>query len=123
MPAMLQIRGVTLMLIGLTLKRKVAIGIALPQSKSNEPFQHISRIERHNGHLEHLCRVYAFMVNQLLRQVHARMHKKHSQQIDCVKVTKRDMLRPDNSHRAGKMMAKIVILLERWHFFNTFATG
>lgn len=79
---MLQIVKVALIGIGLTLKRDIAVGIAT-HGQSYQPFQEIGEVEEHKKHLALLSRVDALMIHQLIAQVHPRVHKKHSQQINC----------------------------------------
>ena len=76
-----QVAGVLLVGIGLALKRDVAVGIAT-HGQTHHPLEEISQIEKHIQHLALLRRVYAFVVNQFIAQVHARVHKNNPQQIN-----------------------------------------
>jgi hypothetical protein len=79
--AMAQIIHVSLIGIGLALKRDVSIGIAT-HGQPDEPFNKIGKKEEHKQHLALLGRVNALMVHHLVAQVYPWVHKKHSQQID-----------------------------------------
>ena len=78
---MLQIVKVTLIGVGLAFKRDVAVGIAT-HGQPQQPFQQIGHVEEHEQHLALLSSVDALVVQQLMVQIHAMVHKKHTQQID-----------------------------------------
>ena len=79
--ANVQIVEVTLVVIGLALKRDVAVGIAA-HGDAHHPFHEIEEIEEHKEHLTLLGRVDALMVDQLVAQIDSMMHKEHPQQVD-----------------------------------------
>ena len=80
-PSLVQIVQIALVGVSLALKRYIAISIAT-HGQSHEPLHQIGHVEEYKKHLSLLCRVDAFMVHQLMAQIHPRVHKKQSQQVD-----------------------------------------
>ena len=95
---MLQVVKVTLVVVSLSLKRDVAVGVAA-HGQPHDPLAEIDDVEEDKQHLALLGRVNALMVHQLIAQVHTRVHKKHSQQIDCCESLERQYRSPDDFHR------------------------
>ena len=97
-PPCLQIVKVALVGIGFALKRDVAVGIA-PHGQPHQPLDQISQIKKHEQHLALLSGVDAFMVHQFVAQVHAMVHKKYPQQVDCREAIERQYGGAHDLHR------------------------
>lgn len=82
MSTIFQVVQVTLVGIGLAFKGNVTVSVAA-HGQSHQPLDAIGQIKENNKHLALLGSVDALVVHQLVAQVNARMHKKHSQQINC----------------------------------------
>lgn len=82
MAAMVQIVEITLVGIGLTFKRDIAVGIAA-HGQPDHPLEDISDIEEHVKHLALLGGVDALVVHHLVAQIDPVVDKKYPQQIDC----------------------------------------
>ena len=80
-PTRVQVVEIALVGICLSLKRDVAVSVA-PHGQSHQPLNDVSEVEKHEQHLALLSRVDALVVNQLVAQIHAMMHKQHPQQIN-----------------------------------------
>ena len=76
-----QIVQVALIAMGLALKRDVAVGIATHEEADN-PLKEIGNVKEHEQHLALLRRVDALVIQQLMAQIDARVHKHHPQQVD-----------------------------------------
>lgn len=81
MGAVGQIVQVALVTMGLALKRDVAVSIAT-HAEADEPLKEIGNVKEHEQHLALLRRVDALVIQQLMAQINARMHKHHPQQVD-----------------------------------------
>ena len=79
--AVLQIVHITLVCVGLTLKRDIPIGVAAHR-QAHQPLSQISDEEEHEQHLALLRRVDALVVHHLIAQVNPGMHKKYPKQVD-----------------------------------------
>ena len=100
----LEVVKVALILVGLALKRNLAIGIAAPQ-QAHQPLGHIPHIESDDAHLKQLSGVDALMVNEFLRQVNTWMNKQYAQQIDGTEPAHRNVFGPYNFHYLGAKLA------------------
>ena len=92
-----EISQVALVAMRLALKRDVAVGIA-PHGEAYEPLNEIEYVEKHEQHLALLGSVDALMVHQLIAQIHARVHKQHTQQVDGSESPEWQYGRPHNFH-------------------------
>ena len=99
-PAVVKVVEVTLVGIGLALKRDVAVSISAHR-QAHQPFHHIGHIKEHEQHLTLLGRVDALMVHQFIAQVNPWTHKQHAQQVDGSETVKRQYLGTDDLH-SGK---------------------
>ena len=80
--AMVQVVEITLVGIGLALKRDIAVGIAA-HGQPDQPLENVSDIEEHVEHLALLGGVDALVVHHLVAQIDPVVDKKYPQQIDC----------------------------------------
>lgn len=96
-PPRLQVVKIALVGIGLTLKRNVAIGISTHR-QPHEPLEQIGDEEEHEQHLALLRRVDAFVIHHLIAQIHPRMHKQNTQQVDGRETLEWQYRRPHNFH-------------------------
>ena len=93
-----QIIQIALVAVGLTLKRDIVIGITT-HGEPDDPFHKIGQKKEHKQHLALLRRVDALVVNHLVAQIHAMMHKKHAHQVDGRESMERQYGCPHNFHR------------------------
>ena len=92
-----QVVQVSLVGIGLALKRDVAVGVAA-HGEPDGPFHQVGQVKAHEQQLALLCRMDALVVHHLVAQVHARVHKQHSQQVDGREAVKGQYGRADDFH-------------------------
>ena len=88
MLALLKIMIVILIIVGLTLKTDVEVGIS-PEEQPDKPLKEINDIERQVEQFAHLRRVDALMVDEALGNLNVGMHKKHAKEIDGGVVARR----------------------------------
>ena len=93
-----QIIRISLVGIGFSLKRDVAVGIAA-HGQAHQPLQQISHIEEYKQHFTLLGSVNALVVQQFMIQIHAMVHKQHTQQIDGAEALERQYRCPYYLHR------------------------
>ena len=98
MSTIFQVIQVALVGISLAFKGNVAVSVAA-HGQSHQPLDAIGQIKENNEHLALLGSVDALVVHQLVTQVNAGMHKKHSQQINCCESLERQYFCPEYLQR------------------------
>ena len=89
--------------IGFALERDPAVGPSF-QRKADEPFDDVPEIESGNAHLQHLRRVDALMLDEIVRQYDTLAAEKQAEQIDRVVAPERDETVVDDPHVAAKIV-------------------
>ena len=98
MSTIFQVIQVALVGISLAFKGNVTVSVA-PHGQSHQPLDAIGQIKENNKHLALLGSVDALVVHQFIAQVNARMHKKHSQQINRGESLERQYFCPEYLQR------------------------
>lgn len=97
MLAHLEVGGLVLVVIGLLLKRDVAIGIAF-EWQSDEPLEAVEDVKEDEAQFTHLCRVYALMIDERLVGKDAIAHHNEPEKVDCGEALEGDAFAPENLH-------------------------
>ena len=127
MSTIFQVIQVALVGISLAFKGNVAVSVAA-HGQSHQPLDAIGQIKENNKHLALLGSVDALVVHQLIAQVNAGMHKKHSQQINRCESLERQYFCPEylqrykgNAFYGFSQPQRAVSVLSQFHY-NSFGT-
>lgn len=82
MAALRQVFGFVLLVVGLSLKGDVAVGIAF-HGQPHKPFYKIEDVEEDEAEFFHLRRVNALMIYQMIGNVDTMMHQHETKNVDC----------------------------------------